>query len=99
MSRSTHITTLCKFASRASRKTPLRQPWKESLANTKMPASRISAKRKGKRGVNIIVAGNPAGADKKFERVSEHIDETSFQFLERISRFRDLFVVDDQTGT
>jgi prophage tail gpP-like protein len=49
-------------------------------------------------GINISVVGSPPGADLPFKRVNEHIGETCFQFLERLSRFRNLHVVDDQNG-
>jgi prophage tail gpP-like protein len=49
-------------------------------------------------GVNVMVAGNPPGADKIFERVSEHVGETIWSFLERLARWRDLHVTDDVNG-
>jgi prophage tail gpP-like protein len=52
----------------------------------------------GKVGVAVNIESVP-GADKVFERVSEHIGETRFQFLERLARFRNLHAVDDATGT
>jgi prophage tail gpP-like protein len=48
-------------------------------------------------GVTVKVDG-VAGADKPFERVSEHIGETRFQFLERLARMRNLHPCDDSSG-
>jgi prophage tail gpP-like protein len=47
-------------------------------------------------GINTKRVGNPPGADLKFERVCEHVGETVFQFMERLSRIRNLHVVDDE---
>jgi prophage tail gpP-like protein len=49
-------------------------------------------------GINTQVIGNPPGADKVFLRVSEHIGETCYAFMERLGRQRDLHVVDDVNG-
>jgi prophage tail gpP-like protein len=49
-------------------------------------------------GVNVKVAGNPPGADKVFERVSERAGETIWAFMERLARWRDLHVTDDVNG-
>jgi len=49
-------------------------------------------------GVNVRLVGNPAGATKIFPRVSEHIGETRFAFIERLARMRDLHLRDDEIG-
>jgi prophage tail gpP-like protein len=49
-------------------------------------------------GLNAQVIGSPSGADKVFLRVSEHVGETCYAFLERLARQRDLHVVDDVNG-
>lgn len=49
----------------------------------------------GEVGVKFTINGNPAGADKIFPRVSEHVGETRFSFIERLSRMRNLHLVDD----
>jgi prophage tail gpP-like protein len=49
-------------------------------------------------GVAVKFVGNAPGANKPFERVSEHIGETRFAFLERLARMRDLHICDDETG-
>jgi prophage tail gpP-like protein len=51
----------------------------------------------GKVGVVVKIDDVP-GADKPFERVSEHIGETRFQFLERLGRMRNLHPCDDSSG-
>jgi prophage tail gpP-like protein len=49
-------------------------------------------------GVNAQLIGSPSGASTPFERVSVHIGETVFQFIERLARMRNLHVVDDANG-
>lgn len=49
-------------------------------------------------GVTCNIIGSPPGADKPFERVSELVGETRFQFLERLARMRNIHVVDDGNG-
>lgn len=48
----------------------------------------------GKVGVSFTVAG-VAGADKPFERVSEHYGESRFAFVERLCRMRNLHLIDN----
>jgi prophage tail gpP-like protein len=52
----------------------------------------------GKIGVGFSIVGSPPGANKPFERVSEHVGETRFQFIERLARFRNLQLIDDGHG-
>jgi prophage tail gpP-like protein len=52
----------------------------------------------GKVGVGFSIVGSPAGANKPFERVSEHVGETRFNFIERLGRMRNLHMVDDGKG-
>lgn len=52
----------------------------------------------GKVGVKFSIEGAPEGAEKIFKRVSEHIGETRFNFIERLCRMRNLFMVDDGQG-
>lgn len=49
-------------------------------------------------GVAVKFEGNAPGADKPFERVSEHVGETRWNFLQRLARMRDLHMCDDSTG-
>jgi prophage tail gpP-like protein len=53
----------------------------------------------GKVGVRFQIVGAPPGADKIFPRVSEHIGETRFDFIERLLDARNLYVRDDGNGT
>jgi prophage tail gpP-like protein len=53
----------------------------------------------GKVGVGFQIKGAPAGADKRFPRVSEHIGETRFAFLSRLANMRNLYLRDDGKGT
>jgi prophage tail gpP-like protein len=50
-------------------------------------------------GVGFQLIGAPAGADKIFPRVSEHIGETRFQFVSRLASARNLYLRDDGHGT
>jgi len=52
----------------------------------------------GKAGVKFSIDGNPAGANIPFARVSEHVGETRFNFIERLCRMRNLHMVDDGQG-
>jgi prophage tail gpP-like protein len=52
----------------------------------------------GKVGVGFSILGSPAGANKIFERVSEHVGETRFEFIERLSRMRNVHLFDDGKG-
>ena len=49
-------------------------------------------------GVGFVVEG-ASGADKPFPRVSEHVGETRFEFVERLCRMRNCHMVDDGMGT
>jgi len=53
----------------------------------------------GKVGVGFQIMGAPAGADKIFPRVCEHIGETRFAFISRLCNMRNLFLHDDGKGT
>jgi len=59
----------------------------------------IAAAVTGKVGVGFQIMGAPAGADKVFPRVSEHIGETRFAFISRLANMRNLFLRDDGMGT
>lgn len=52
----------------------------------------------GKVGVGFRIEGNPPGADIPFGRVSEHVGESRFGFIERLARWRNLFLRDDENG-
>jgi prophage tail gpP-like protein len=52
----------------------------------------------GRVGVNFSIEGAPAGADMPFPRISEHVGETRFAFIERLCRMRNVHMVDDGTG-
>lgn len=52
----------------------------------------------GKVGVTALVDNVP-GADKLFERVSEHVGETRIDFLRRLAQMRNLHLCDDASGT
>lgn len=52
----------------------------------------------GKVGVGFKIDGAPAGADKIFPRVSEHVGESRFAFIERLCRLRNLHLLDDGQG-
>jgi prophage tail gpP-like protein len=60
--------------------------------------SQIASTVFGKVGVGFSIVGSPAGANKLFERVSEHVGETRFSFIERLGRMRNLHLVDDGKG-
>jgi hypothetical protein len=45
--------------------------------------------------VGFTIQGNPSGADQPFDRASEHVGETKFHFIERLSRMRNIHLVDD----
>jgi prophage tail gpP-like protein len=49
----------------------------------------------GKVGVGFSIDGSPPGADKPFPRVSEHVGETRFAFIERLCRMRNVHVIDN----
>jgi prophage tail gpP-like protein len=49
-------------------------------------------------GVGFSIEGAPEGAFKPFKRVSEHVGETRFDFIERLCRMRNVHMVDDGTG-
>jgi prophage tail gpP-like protein len=52
----------------------------------------------GKVGVGFSITGSPPGADKVFDRISEHVGETRFQFIERLGRMRNIHLIDDGKG-
>lgn len=49
-------------------------------------------------GINFSLFGNPANADKVFERFSIHPGETALQAIGRMARMRNVHLVDDQNG-
>jgi prophage tail gpP-like protein len=49
-------------------------------------------------GITCQIIGNPPGADKAFERVSETPGQPAFDFIESLARMRHLFIVDDAQG-
>jgi len=49
----------------------------------------------GEVGVPFSLKGAPAGADKVFARVSEHVGETRYDFAERLARMRNIHLIDD----
>jgi prophage tail gpP-like protein len=63
-----------------------------------MSCGQISSVVCGKVGVGFSIVGSPPGANKIFERVSEHVGETRFNFIERLARMRNLHLVDDGKG-
>jgi prophage tail gpP-like protein len=60
--------------------------------------SQIASAVFGKVGVKFSIKGNPVGAELPFPRVSEHVGETRFGFIERLCRLRNLHMVDDGQG-
>jgi prophage tail gpP-like protein len=52
----------------------------------------------GEVGVKFSLQGSPDGADKPFDRISEHIGETRFAFADRLARMRNIHLVDDGNG-
>jgi hypothetical protein len=48
--------------------------------------------------VKCQVIGHPPGADKIFLRVSEHVSQSAFEFIEGLAGMRHLFIVDDANG-
>lgn len=52
----------------------------------------------GKVGVNFRIDGSPAGADLKFDRVSEHMGERRFDLATRLCNMRNLMMVDSPEG-
>jgi prophage tail gpP-like protein len=46
----------------------------------------------------FTILGSPPGANKIFERVSEHVGETRFEFIERLCRMRNLHLFDNGKG-
>jgi prophage tail gpP-like protein len=63
-----------------------------------MTLAQIASAVFGKVGVGFSITGSPAGADKIFDRISEHVGETRFAFIERLCRMRNLHMVDDGKG-
>lgn len=49
----------------------------------------------GEIGVKFSIDGSPSGANEPFDRVSEHVGETRFEFINRLCRMRNLHLVDD----
>lgn len=49
----------------------------------------------GKIGIGFRIEGSPPGADMPFPRISEQVGETRFSFIERISRLRNIHLMDD----
>jgi prophage tail gpP-like protein len=62
------------------------------------PLAKIAQTVCQKVGSNFQIVGNPAGADKPFLRVNEHMGETIFAFVERLCRMRNLHLIDDKRG-
>jgi len=52
----------------------------------------------GKVGVGFNIIGSPAGASNVFERVSETLGQTRFNFIENLCRLRNLHMIDDGQG-
>lgn len=50
-------------------------------------------------GVKFALVGSPAGADKVFDRVSEHVGESRYSFIERLAKMRNIHLRDDGKGT
>ena len=49
-------------------------------------------------GIRLTLKGATAGADKPFPKVNVQVGETVFAFLERLCRFRNVFLTDDANG-
>ena len=49
-------------------------------------------------GVSFSLRGAPAGADKVFERVSLHMGESPFQFINRLAQMRNIHIFDNAQG-
>lgn len=49
-------------------------------------------------GVRFYLKGETSGADKAFERVNVQVGETIFALIERLCRFRNVFLFDDVDG-
>lgn len=60
--------------------------------------SQIASSVFGAVGVSFKIDGNPLYADMPFPRVSEHIGESRFAFIERLCRMRNLHMIDDGQG-
>lgn len=52
----------------------------------------------GKVGVSFKIDGNPSGADLAFDRVSEHLGESRFDFAARLCNMRDIMMKDGPEG-
>jgi prophage tail gpP-like protein len=52
----------------------------------------------GKVGVKFSIDGNPSGADLVFQRVSEHLGESRFDFAARLCNMRDIMLKDSPDG-
>lgn len=52
----------------------------------------------GKVGINVKLIGNPSGADKPFERVSEHVGQPIIDFVSGLAQLRNLHMTDDANG-
>jgi prophage tail gpP-like protein len=63
-----------------------------------MTLAQIAAAVFGKVNVGFSIVGSPPGANKIFDRISEMIGETRFQFIERLCRMRNVHMVDDGHG-
>jgi len=53
----------------------------------------------GKVGINVSLVGSPSGADKPFERVSEHIGQPIIDFVSMLAQMRNLQMTEDSDGT
>jgi prophage tail gpP-like protein len=53
----------------------------------------------GQSGVGFQIVGKPGGAEIPFERVSEHIGEEKYAFIERLCRMRNIHMIDSGDGT
>ena len=49
-------------------------------------------------GIRFSLKGSTSGADKPFPKINVQVGETIFTFIERLCRFRNVFVIDDGGG-
>lgn len=82
---------ICSFAQNVTASTVRAEPGQY----TNQTLQQIVSACFGEVGVNFSLAGSPAGAEKIFERISEHIGETRYAFADRLCRMRNIHMVDD----
>ena len=75
------------------------RPWTPLPVNISIKISnRSAALWPAQFGVGFSILGSPPGVNLIWPRVSEHVGETRFEFIERLCRFRNVHLFDDGKG-